>query len=134
MDNKWKIKEGLLYRHRNGGNERLYVPESLRKKVIGFYHDSDFNMHAGRDSTLQDIKARYYWKYEKLASKRRSSAGILNRSKWEYIAHHHAVLLHAREPGHQRLPLLQSACKTIEYSETRMSMKYSEFSQYSRVL
>ena len=24
-------------------------------------HDSDFNMHAGRESTLQDLKSRYHW-------------------------------------------------------------------------
>jgi hypothetical protein len=24
-------------------------------------HGSDFNMHAGRDSTLQDLKSRFYW-------------------------------------------------------------------------
>lgn len=60
-DRKWKRIEGVIYKHKEGRNERQYVPKSLRTRIMRMYHDSDWNMHSGKKATLQDIKGRYYW-------------------------------------------------------------------------
>mmetsp|Transcript_20732 Transcript_20732/g.61869 ORF Transcript_20732/g.61869 Transcript_20732/m.61869 type:complete len:706 (+) Transcript_20732:1048-3165(+) len=57
---KWSLVDDMLFRKRDG-QTRKYVPESLRVRIMNVVHDSDYNMHAGRDQTLQDLKARYYW-------------------------------------------------------------------------
>ena len=57
---KWSFVDDMLFR-RQGGQTLKYVPESLRTRLLNVIHDSDYNMHAGRDQTLQDLKARYYW-------------------------------------------------------------------------
>lgn len=57
----WIVRRGIIF-YKDGDNwQRKYVPEALRERVMRMMHDSDFNMHAGRESTLQDLKARYYW-------------------------------------------------------------------------
>ena len=43
------------------GVKLKYVPLKLRGRIMDLCHDSDFNMHAGRESTLQDLKSRYHW-------------------------------------------------------------------------
>ena len=61
ISSKWQELKGIVYWHDQGENHRKYVPEKLRHRVMRNTHDSDFNMHAGRESTLQDLKRRYYW-------------------------------------------------------------------------
>jgi len=56
---KWKTVDGMLYRRDK--HMRKYVPKTLRARVMQMVHDSDYNMHAGGESTLQDLKARFYW-------------------------------------------------------------------------
>ena len=55
----WRLENGVLWKR--GDADLKYVPLGLRREVIDLYHGSDFNMHAGRDSTLQDLKSRFYW-------------------------------------------------------------------------
>ena len=56
---RWRLENGVLWKR--GDVDLKYVPLGLRREVIDLYHGSDFNMHAGRDSTLQDLKSRFYW-------------------------------------------------------------------------
>jgi transposase InsO family protein len=58
-EKKWRLEDGELFRR--GDVDLRYVPQGLRKRVVEIAHSSPFNMHAGRKSTLQDLKARYYW-------------------------------------------------------------------------
>ena len=60
---KWTFVDDsdMLFRKKAGSPSLKYVPESLRTRLMGIIHDSDYNMHAGRDATLQDLQARYYW-------------------------------------------------------------------------
>ena len=59
---KWSLKDGVLYAIKGGCSDKLYVPLVLRNKILEQYHAGDFNMHAGRDATIADIARRYYWK------------------------------------------------------------------------
>ncbi|MDA9173128.1 hypothetical protein N9O24_00930 [bacterium] len=58
---RWLIDDDILWRREDGKKELKYVPVTLRREEIRIHHDSDFNQHAGRDSTLQDLKQRLYW-------------------------------------------------------------------------
>ena len=59
---KYKFRDELLLVHDQGRSERVYVPKTLRSKLMHIFHDGDFLMHAGRDATLHEIKVRYFWK------------------------------------------------------------------------
>ena len=58
---QWRIEDNIMWLKKANGREVKYVPASLRREVIRTSHDSDFNQHAGRESTLQDLKERFYW-------------------------------------------------------------------------
>jgi hypothetical protein len=62
--NKWKLQEGVLYACAEGVEEkdalRIYVPETLRVRLMSIFHSGDFMMHAGRDATTTALKRRYY--------------------------------------------------------------------------
>jgi hypothetical protein len=47
---KWSLKDGVLYAVKGGCSDKLYVPLALRNKILEQYHAGDFNMHAGRDA------------------------------------------------------------------------------------
>ena len=51
---QWRIEDNIMWLKKANGREVKYVPASLRREVIRTSHDSDFNQHAGRESTLQD--------------------------------------------------------------------------------
>ena len=63
---KWVLRERVLYARSEGVEEldalRIYVPESLRQRLMAIFHKGDFMMHAGRDATAAAITRRYYWK------------------------------------------------------------------------
>ena len=59
---KWKISDVIIYAIDFGQAERVYIPETLRERILKVYHEGDWNMHAGREATLAEITKRYYWK------------------------------------------------------------------------
>ena len=63
---KWVLRESVLYARSEGVEEldalRVYVPESLRMRLVAIFHKGYFMMHAGRDATAAATTRRYYWK------------------------------------------------------------------------
>ena len=37
---KWKINDGIIYAIEFGQAERVYMPETLRERILKVYHDS----------------------------------------------------------------------------------------------
>ena len=63
------IKDGLLLQiprrftvQKEGYNEKIVVPESLKAFVIGCHHNLPLHGHQGRKRTAHMISARYYWR------------------------------------------------------------------------
>jgi len=50
---KWKVNDGVIYAIEFGQAERVYIPENLRERILKVYHEGDWNMHAGRETTLE---------------------------------------------------------------------------------
>lgn len=56
------IREGVLMR-RVGKNRlwKIYVPGSIRKMIVYYYHDVDMSAHPGITKTYRDIARRFWW-------------------------------------------------------------------------
>jgi hypothetical protein len=61
----WELHKGLLYYKGGEGVQpfslRMYVPESLRQRVVREHHDTPYAGHLGKDKMLELVKRRFYW-------------------------------------------------------------------------
>lgn len=57
LGEEYVVQDGYLFK-----NDRLCIPRSsLRDKLIRELHSSDLSGHVGRDKTIANLEARYYW-------------------------------------------------------------------------
>jgi hypothetical protein len=57
LGNDYLVQDGYLFK-----NDRLCIPRSsLRDKLIRELHSSDLSGHVGRDKTIANLEARYFW-------------------------------------------------------------------------
>ncbi|HJU59934.1 MAG TPA: integrase zinc binding domain-containing protein, partial [Nitrososphaeraceae archaeon] len=59
--NKYKLKEGKLYRLRPNNKELLVVRRFEIEPILSLAHEHPLSGHFGVESTLTKIKERYYW-------------------------------------------------------------------------
>ncbi|WVZ71795.1 LOW QUALITY PROTEIN: hypothetical protein U9M48_020334 [Paspalum notatum var. saurae] len=57
LGEEYVVQDGYLFK-----NDRLCIPKSsLHDKLIRELHSSDLSGHVGRDKTIANLQARYYW-------------------------------------------------------------------------
>lgn len=56
LGDDYLVQDGYLFK-----NDRLCIPSSLRDKLIRELHSSDLSGHVGRDKTIANLEARYFW-------------------------------------------------------------------------
>jgi Integrase zinc binding domain len=54
------VLHGVLY-YRSAGTHRVYVPVSLRKKLLYEFHDIEIAGHFGWRKTLYALQHHYFW-------------------------------------------------------------------------
>lgn len=61
-NNKFKIKNDLLFRRIGSGNKwRVVLPQNLKQIILNYYHDQDIAGHLGITKTLNKISKVYWW-------------------------------------------------------------------------
>ena len=57
----FSLRENIVVRKQGNGPELLYVPSTLRTKVLKTCHDSVFGGHYGLEKTYDLIRSTYWW-------------------------------------------------------------------------